>query len=412
MQISKLSLELSTVKHEEAERLYKAQKITGFVDLGRSLDQDDINNPATDLSVRFDARTDNVKTGSQDEVKAQITDNQEQFRNFQISSDDRLQRHDQPFPGTAFTHIQKRSLSASRVQNNVHVTHSNPEPEHGQETPYQGPRRHRASTASDIWDGDNDKRPNFSESDDETYVFPSTKLTSSPELVNTKSKSPSPLIANIRRGSSPLVNIEALMLEPEALQSHNDNSSILSSANRANLSKNIVIEPENLSPTLLSDTPVKNGANIGLEPRNLVDYHNESQAPADEILSIHNAINPIVIAPDRVSKNTTLTPKNANSATKASNARGSPFLASGVQGKEPQAALHKPDKTADQTSITSTSAPHSQSTQRGIISWRPNFLKSQKKRISEVNKNNPPPPSSQTNRLVACIYLFPLTFPE
>ena len=62
MQISKLSLELSTVKHEEAERLYKVQKQTGFGELGRDLDQCGGIGLATDPSARHgrlaDARVD------------------------------------------------------------------------------------------------------------------------------------------------------------------------------------------------------------------------------------------------------------------------------------------------------------------------------------------------------------------
>ena len=352
-------------------------------------------------------------------MKAQITDHHRRFRN-SISSDDQPQGHDQPLSDTALTHIQERSASASRVQNKVHVIPSTPEPDDGQETPYQRARRHErkqrvpwASAASAVWDGDNDKRPNSSESDDETRdLFPFTKLTSSPALLSTKYKSPSLLRVNDERGSSPLVDGEARMLEPEPSQSHNESSSISSAANRTKPSKNNVTEPENLSPTLTSDTPVENSVKPALEPKNLVNHDNESQAPADEILPIPNMITPHVIAPDTVSKSTIFAPKNADSATKASSIEDSPFLASDIQGKDPQAALHTPEDIVDQISVVSKSAPHSQSSQRGIISWRPTFLKSKKKKMADVTEINSQPLSVKTNRSVAYIHSVPLTVPE
>src|SRR4051812_15753413 len=88
MQISKLSLELSSVKHEEAERLYTAQKLTGFVDLGTAFDQNAPADPATDLSIGYRGRLGNARGHSQDGPKMQAPKHQRRSRNGETKSDE------------------------------------------------------------------------------------------------------------------------------------------------------------------------------------------------------------------------------------------------------------------------------------------------------------------------------------
>lgn len=117
MQISKLSLELSTVKHEEAERLYKAQQKTGFVDLGRDVDQNGISDLAMDPSIRL-GRFANTRADSWDPSRIQASKGSRQptIDLSQTNKQPQVQRR--PKRGTASSHPPERPLSAEETRIN------------------------------------------------------------------------------------------------------------------------------------------------------------------------------------------------------------------------------------------------------------------------------------------------------
>lgn len=142
MQISKLSLELSTVKHEEAERLYKAQKLTGFVDLGRSLDQDESADPPNDLPIDFDDTKGSIKSSSRNEGKKVIRDISRRQRDSHSVPDDQSRSYHRSSLSTKFTRIQERPLSVEKLQGDINTIYTDHDSDDNRQTPHQNVRSH------------------------------------------------------------------------------------------------------------------------------------------------------------------------------------------------------------------------------------------------------------------------------
>ena len=379
MQISKLSLELSTVKHEEAERLYKAQKLTGFVDLGRSLDPDDPTHPPTDLPVDIgDAKT-NIRTTSRDKRKSRTRDVPRQHRNSQPLPDDL---------GSVFTHVQERPWSVGELQNNINTTYTNHGSDDDGKLLDQRVRRHgrkqggpQTNAASAVVVGDVNEQPQTSALGGETHkVFLSKTITASPKLLNLKHRLPSRMEAGDERVSSSSLDDDALILESVPIQLHDNHPSITSPKDRANSLEINNTGSGNQSPTLLPDA----SADVVLEashpePRT----NNESQ------------IRPQAMASDGTSKNASSAGNGADSATKATKTQSSLVVEPGFP-KEAGTTPPTPAITVDETDTLNVG----QSAKRGIISWRPKFMKSRKERVSGGSEVIARPPLSGTSRLV------------
>lgn len=388
MQISKLSLELSTVKHEEAERLYKAQKLTGFVDLGRSLDPDDPAHPPTDLPVDIGDAKNNIRTTSREKGKSRTKDITRQHKTSQTLPDDL---------GTALTHVQERPWFVGELQNNIDTTYTNHDPDDDGKILHQRVRRRgrkhggpQTNAASAVVVGDVNEQPQTSALGGETHkVFLSETTTVSPKLLNPQPRLPSRLEAGNERVSSSSLDDDALILESVPIQSHKNNPATTSPEDRANSLEINNTGSGNQSPTLLPDASAKFGLDVVLEashpePRT----NNESQ------------MRPQVIPSDETSKNVSSAGKGADSATKATKSQRSLVEELGF----PTEAGTAPPTPA--ISVDETDTPNvGQSAKRGIISWRPKFMKSRKERVSGGPEVIAQPPLSRASRLVPYIPL-------
>lgn len=383
MKILKYSLELSTVKYEEAERLYKAQKLTGFVDLGMSLDPDDPTHSPSDLPVDIGDVKNNIRNSSRDKVVTRIRYISRQDRNSHALPDEL---------GCVFTHLKERPFSVGEFQGNIKTTYTNHNPDDNRELPYQRVRRRGrkqsgplANTASAVVVGDDNKQPRISALSGETHnVFLSETITASPRLLNPKPKLPSRLKAGDRSVSSSSLDDDALILESVPLPLHKNDPSTTGPEHRANSLEINNIGSGNQLPTLLPGASAKVSLDGVLEASHPeARTNNESQ------------MIPQVMASDGTSQNASSVGKSADSAIKATKPQSSPVVESGFPN-EAQTAPSTPAITVDETDTPTVG----QSVERGIVSWRPKFLKSRKKRGSEGVEFIARPPLSGTGRLV------------
>ncbi len=416
MQISKLSLELSTVKHEEAERLYKAQKVTGFVDLDRSIDLHNIADPSPNPSVRFGRRSANVNIRALNNPKAKKGSYQPKSRNRQPSPDVKERDRGRLDPTNEFKQLNERSSSVERVRDDVNVEQTSSELREIPRKPPKGVRRHgimsrMGSISSDDWNSDDHKLKNASEI--QFQVNEVAKLTASPKSLSIKSNSSSCLEGDVARAPSLLMDEEAFLHEPGHSKSNN-NSSTLIFADRTTSSEKTVTTT-NRSSTALTDALAQQGFNVTLKTGNpKAEDHEDSQNHVNDVSSSPKDTAPKAVVSDTNFENAMSTTKNDRLAT-TTRSQGSSVLAPDVSGS-PQAAdksdrtLHQATSPAqraaiDQSSFTSTSIPHNQAPQHRENSRWPPFLRSKKNLISNVNGTGVLPSSAGTSRLVTQLIL-------
>lgn len=403
MQISKLSLELSTVRYEEAERLYKAQTKTGFVDLARNLNQDDMINPRINVPLKFSDSANNAKISLQDQRKAPVRDHRQQSAKSQMVFDDEVQGHDQPAVESTSMQVPGQPSSVEEGPGTVFITHTNNQLDKCQELPQLGDhgqkgktRVSRSNNASTVADDDDDKQqPLIEEGSGYQIIIPSATRTASPQTLEVESRPLSHSKADDERASYPLLHDDISMPASNLVPAHSSNPSRTNSEESMNSLGMNGTGYRNRSPALLPIASANNRLNVALEASNPeARHHNESRTTTEEILSVTNGTTPQVMHSERITKKSISVSKSAQSAQPPTDAQSLHIVESGFRDKKARVNPPVPGIYVDQTDS------HSQSTRRARISWRPKFLKSKRERISGADEIIVQPSLVESSRLV------------
>jgi hypothetical protein len=373
MQISKLSLELSTVKHEEAERVYNAQKLTGTVDLSTA-NGNAVADSVSDLFADDSRGLARLGTRSKSQSLIQASNRHRKSLNMQTKPAQMLQSHTRFNSGPLDNPPPVRHVSAGGVRDDRGDGEGSPKPSALPGPSDQNARRDKGKYGAAQESGtnhDDNYQATFSGSNvKHTMGHPATELTASVESSNIKSASPSQAQGIDGETSSPQADEDVLTTAPEPILAHEGKQSIPNSVGHTETSEPLQDRPE-VSLFATSASPQSIPSDQGAR---------QIEEASTNTGSAEGATSPPA------------SPRSPPSVHVDRHATNDPLVV------DLQADSGIPETKFHQSSLLSTSTMDPQSTLRKRASWRPKFLKSKEPNSSAGGRDVQP--SSDVTRLV------------